>query len=71
MKIKLNGEEVELDGELTVSELLEVEDVDMPDMVSVEVNGDILAREDFSSTVIKEQDEVEFLYFMGGGSDEF
>ena len=39
----------------------------MPEMVSVELNGDILDRDAFDTTNLKEDDEVEFLYFMGGG----
>ena len=69
MKIKLNGEETTIEKEsLTVSELLTLKDVKMPDMVSVEYNGDMLDREAFGSTAVKEGDEIEFLYFMGGGA---
>jgi len=39
----------------------------MPDMVSVELNGQILKRSDFENTVLKDGDKAEFLYFMGGG----
>jgi len=68
MKIKLNGEEATLDKEsVTISELLALKDVKMPDMVSVEYNGDILDRDKFDATQVKEGDQVEFLYFMGGG----
>ncbi len=68
MKIKLNGEEATLDKEsITISELLALKDVKMPDMVSVEYNGDILDRDKFDATQVKEGDQVEFLYFMGGG----
>jgi len=68
MKIKVNGEETTLEQEtLSVSELLKVKEVKMPDMVSVEYNGEILDREVFDSTTVKEGDELEFLYFMGGG----
>tara|TARA_Y100001970_G_scaffold80360_1_gene102098 strand:+ start:2415 stop:2621 length:207 start_codon:yes stop_codon:yes gene_type:complete len=68
MKIKLNGEETTLDKDsITISELLALKDVKMPDMVSVEHNGDILDRDKFDSTQVKEADQVEFLYFMGGG----
>ncbi|TDX50976.1 sulfur carrier protein ThiS [Orenia marismortui] len=69
MKIKVNGKEVELKKGLTVSELLVEEDVDMPDMVSVELNGEILERDNFSDKVLKSGDKVEFLYFMGGGAN--
>ena len=69
MKIKLNGEEKNIDKDaLTITELLADQNVKMPEMVSVEYNGDILDREAFPSTNVKEGDVVEFLYFMGGGS---
>ncbi|GAB6138653.1 sulfur carrier protein ThiS [Halanaerobaculum tunisiense] len=67
MKITINGEQVELEQELTVTELLEQEDVEMPDMVSVQLNGEILDRDDYATTTVAENDGVEFLYFMGGG----
>ena len=68
MKLTINGEKVELAEEsLNVSELLKKRDVKMPDMVSVEYNGEMLDRENFDSTIVKEGDELEFLYFMGGG----
>jgi sulfur carrier protein len=70
MKIKMNGEEKNLSqATLSVSELLVAEDVKMPEMVSVELNGEILDRDAFDSTTVKEGDAVEFLYFMGGGSE--
>lgn len=37
-------------------------------MVSVQLNGEILERDDFTSKVVGDGDELEFLYFMGGGS---
>jgi sulfur carrier protein len=50
-----------------VSQLLVEQDVKMPDMVSVELNGQILRRNEFDATMLKEDDRLEFLYFMGGG----
>ncbi|NQT94587.1 MAG: sulfur carrier protein ThiS [Lentisphaerae bacterium] len=67
MTIQVNGEEVDIDGEVTVTELLTVREVKMPDMVSVELNSEILTRDKFDTTVVKSGDSVEFLYFMGGG----
>ncbi len=68
MKIVANGEPVNFSDGLTVSKLLVEQKVKMPDMVSVEVNGQILKRTRFEETVLKDDDKVEFLYFMGGGS---
>lgn len=68
MNIKVNGEQKNYKEILTVTELLKAEDVEMPDMVSVQLNGKFLERDSFSETKLKENDEVDFLYFMGGGS---
>ncbi len=69
MQLKINGKDRELDASTpTVSQLLELENVEAPDMVSVQLNGTILKREEFDSQTISPGDEVEFLYFMGGGS---
>ena len=69
MKIRINGEETVIEKEtVTMSELLQFKDVKMPEMVSVEFNGDMLDRELFDTTIVKEGDVVEFLYFMGGGA---
>jgi sulfur carrier protein len=68
MEVTINGEKTNLDGTLTVSELLVSERVKMPEMVSVELNGRILRRSEFNGIQIKGGDAVEFLYFMGGGS---
>ena len=68
MTLSINGKEITVDKPLSVSALLEHQDVESPDMVSVQVNGEILEREDFDSTTGSEGDQVEFLYFMGGGS---
>ena len=70
MTIQINGEPADISGEMTVTELLTVREVRMPDMVTVELNGEILKRADFQATTIKAGDKVEFLYFMGGGAEE-
>ena len=68
MKITINGQPETLEhNSLTVLELLKVKNVEMPVMVSVEYNGAILDRDAFSTTLVKDGDDIEFLYFMGGG----
>ena len=68
MKLTVNGKEIEFDAELTVNKLLVEQNVKMPDMVSVELNGQILKRSEFETATLDEGDKVEFLYFMGGGN---
>lgn len=67
MTLVVNGKQVNCSDSLMVSELLVKQNVKMPDMVSVELNGKILKRNNFETTTLKEKDKVEFLYFMGGG----
>ena len=68
MTLVVNGDEVDYRDGLTVSELLVEHLVKMPEMVSVELNGEILRRNLFETTSLKSGDKVEFLYFMGGGN---
>lgn len=68
MNLVVNGKETNITEGLTVSQLLVEESVKMPNMVSVELNGQILRRTEFEQTILEDDDKVEFLYFMGGGS---
>ena len=68
MNLVINGKETNIADGLTVNQLLAQENVQMPDMVSVELNGQILKRTKFEETLLKGDDKVEFVYFMGGGS---
>ncbi|MDR1323447.1 MAG: sulfur carrier protein ThiS [Candidatus Margulisbacteria bacterium] len=70
MDLIINGltEKVEQDN-LTVAELLTAKKVEAPEMVSVQLNGEFVRRADFAATPVKENDAVDFLYFMGGGAD--
>ena len=68
MNLVVNGKNTDITKSLTVGELLVREDVKMPQMVSVELNGRILKRSQFETTSLKNDDKVEFLYYMGGGT---
>ena len=67
MKLTLNGKETDVEDGLTVNELLEEQQVKTPEMVSVEINGQILKRSKFEDTVLKDGDKIEFLFFAAGG----
>jgi sulfur carrier protein len=66
-KIKVNDETQEVVLPLTLTELIGINKVLQPDMVSVQINGVFINRENFDATNINDGDEVDFLYFMGGG----
>lgn len=64
--IVLNGKKEELEKELTVLELLKKKNI-RPEVVTVELNEKILSRQEFEQTIIRNNDKIEFVYFMGGG----
>jgi sulfur carrier protein len=66
-KIKVNDEVREVELPLTLIELIRQHRILQPDMVSVSINGAFVPREDFDKTSISDNDEIDFLYFMGGG----
>ena len=68
MNLVVNGKNTDISDSMTVTELLAKEDVKMPQMISVELNGQILKRSEFETTRLKDNDRVEFLYYMGGGT---
>ncbi len=67
MQIKVNGASQEIETGLNLAGLLVRNEVEQPDMVSVQLNGEFVQRDRVAATVLREGDEVDFLYFMGGG----
>jgi sulfur carrier protein len=67
VKIKVNGTPQEVEAGLSVADLLVRNHVEQPDMVSVQLNGEFVQRDQFAATAFQDGDEVDFLYFMGGG----
>ncbi|MBU5612337.1 sulfur carrier protein ThiS [Geomonas azotofigens] len=69
MNLTVNGKPATIAEETPVSlnHLLEALKVEQREYVTVELNGDIMDRGDFEATTVKDGDNIEFLYFMGGG----
>ena len=67
-KLIVNGEEQEVTLPLTVSEVIKLNNVLQPEMVSVQVNEEFVEREEFDTLQLNDGDSIDFLYFMGGGA---
>ena len=65
--IKVNGESQEVVLPMTVEELIKNNNVENPELVSVQVNEEFLDRNEYARRQVKDGDEVDFLFFMGGG----
>ena len=66
IQIKLNGKENEILAGASVSDLLLKWKV-RPELVTVEVNESILQKLEYDQTILKARDNVEVVFYMGGG----
>ncbi len=67
MIITVAGEKKEVKEGLTLPELIELENVETPQYVTVSINDEFVSEEEKQNRILKDGDNVEFLYFMGGG----
>lgn len=69
MRVKVNGKEQVLSiNQIGLIQLLQQNNVTKPELVSVQINGAFVKRDSYQEILLKENDEIEFLYFIGGGS---
>ena len=66
MRVKINGEDREVDDGLTLTALLGSLQI-RPGRVVVERNRDIVPRDTYSATLINDGDTLEIVHFVGGG----
>lgn len=71
MNLSINGKTMEMCSGMSVAKLLMEQNIESPEMVSVELNNRILGKEEYPDTLLKEGDSLEFLYFMGGGTKNY
>ncbi len=67
MTITVTGVKKEVADGLTLAQLVVDEKVETPEYVTASVNDDFVSSSSFEDTVLKDGDNVEFIYFMGGG----
>lgn len=67
MNITVAGNKKQVEDNITISKLIEAEQVENAEYITVTVNDEFVDKEVFDTVSLKEGDVVEFLYFMGGG----
>lgn len=67
MRIVINGKPRDIDGELALPALLASLAID-PRLVAVGINGDVVAKDTYAATVVREGDELEIVRMVGGGA---
>ncbi len=66
IRVHVNGKEREVSSGLSVHELVESFDLN-PMLIVVELNREILSRDQFKDVGVAEGDTVELVHFVGGG----
>ena len=65
--IYLNGKKEEIENGPSISMLLDAKKI-RPEVVTVELNNEIIGKDKYQTTHLKPNDRLEFVYYMGGGS---
>ncbi len=66
IKIFLNGELLEIESGLSISQLLINFEID-PRKIAIEKDLEIINPQDFNKIILTENSKVEIVHFIGGG----
>lgn len=68
MKVFVNGDLREFSNPLTLGEL--ITQLELPaTRIAIELNRDVVRRSDWDSTMLKDEDRIEIVHFVGGGKN--
>lgn len=66
IKIFLNGELLEIERGLSISQLLINFEID-PNKIAIEKDLEIINPQDFNKIILTENSKIEIVHFIGGG----
>jgi thiamine biosynthesis protein ThiS len=68
MKVYVNGESRDLSGAISLSAL--IAELDLPvARIAIELNREVVRRNEWGSTMLKDEDRIEIVHFVGGGKN--
>lgn len=67
MRININGEPREVEDNLSLPELIGSLNL-RPEQIAIELNQTVIRRAQWQTTNLRENDKVEIVHFVGGGS---
>jgi len=68
MRVYVNGEARDFSGTPTLAEI--ITELDLPAArIAIELNRDVVRRSDWGSTMLKDDDRIEIVHFVGGGKN--
>ena len=67
MRVYVNGESREVRGNPSLAEL--ITELDLPAArIAVEVNREVVRRGEWANTMLRDDDKIEIVHFVGGGA---
>ena len=66
MRIQVNGQPREAEDSLNLRDLITSLDL-KPERIAIELNQTVIRRIHWQSTILKEDDKIEIVHFVGGG----
>ena len=66
MKVFVNADEKDFDPETSLADLITQLDLPAP-RIAIELNREVVRRSDWGSTMLKDDDRIEIVHFVGGG----
>ncbi|OPY09680.1 MAG: Sulfur carrier protein ThiS [Syntrophus sp. PtaB.Bin001] len=67
MNVRINGKEEALaEGLITIEKLVQDKGL-IPERIVVEVNLEVISRENWSKVNLRDDDQIEIVSFVGGG----
>ena len=66
MRVFVNGAEKDFDSGISLAELITQLDLPAP-RIAIELNREVVRRSDWGGTMLKDDDRIEIVHFVGGG----
>lgn len=67
MRIQVNGEPREVNENLSLPDLIASLSL-KPEQIAIELNQKVVRRPDWPATTLRNEDKIEIVHFVGGGS---
>ena len=68
MKIFVNGDQKDFGSGVSLAEL--IDQLDLPaTRIAIELNREVVRRSDWGSTMLRDEDRIEIVHFVGGGKN--
>ena len=68
MKVLVNGDEKDFDSGISLAAL--INELELPaTRIAIELNREVVRRSDWDSTMLKDEDRIEIVHFVGGGKN--